>query len=212
MDKRVPSTSKNPAASRARPEFGHLRKVTSDHVDSAALDPDEHHHPHDDIEEEEEDEHHDDRDDDSSERTLQEQAQNDQETARRRTANQSKDSEKGNQGGQDTSNGNAAKEKPDQHKDLEKGNNVRQRKRAETQASGKWQDPETRAWKDDIVTFNSKDDPENPQNWPYRRKVTVVALYGMTTMCSTFASSVFSKCSCLLPVDQQGRSQTIVVA
>lgn len=52
--------------------------------------------------------------------------------------------------------------------------------------------PQDRSWKDDIVTFDSKDDPQNPKNWSYNRKVLTTFLYGSTTMCSTFASSVFS--------------------
>ncbi|KIM78033.1 hypothetical protein PILCRDRAFT_76019 [Piloderma croceum F 1598] len=51
---------------------------------------------------------------------------------------------------------------------------------------------EERPWKNDIVTFDSKDDPQNPKNWSYRRKAFVTMLFGLTTMCSTFASSVFS--------------------
>ncbi|EIM92287.1 MFS general substrate transporter [Stereum hirsutum FP-91666 SS1] len=55
--------------------------------------------------------------------------------------------------------------------------------------------PEERRWKDDIVTWDSKDDPENPQNWSYSYKVIVTVLFGMITMCSTFASSIFSSAS-----------------
>ncbi|BGP63206.1 hypothetical protein NBRC10512v2_004543 [Rhodotorula toruloides] len=47
-------------------------------------------------------------------------------------------------------------------------------------------------WKNDVVTFDSKDDPANPKNWTFRRRYFLVALLGMTTMCSTFASSIFS--------------------
>ncbi|BGO92279.1 hypothetical protein NBRC10512_001176 [Rhodotorula toruloides] len=53
-------------------------------------------------------------------------------------------------------------------------------------------DPVTRQWKNDVVTFDSKDDPANPKNWTFRRRYFLVALLGMTTMCSTFASSIFS--------------------
>ncbi|PRQ76106.1 Major facilitator superfamily domain-containing protein [Rhodotorula toruloides] len=53
-------------------------------------------------------------------------------------------------------------------------------------------DPATRQWKNDVVTFDSKDDPANPKNWTFRRRYFLVALLGMTTMCSTFASSIFS--------------------
>nr|POE94623.1 efflux pump bik6 [Quercus suber] len=47
--------------------------------------------------------------------------------------------------------------------------------------------------KDDvIVTFDGDDDPYRPMNWPFRKKAITTFLYGMTTMTSTFASSVFS--------------------
>ncbi|KAF8494535.1 major facilitator superfamily domain-containing protein [Gautieria morchelliformis] len=52
--------------------------------------------------------------------------------------------------------------------------------------------PELRSWPDDIVSFDSKNDPQNPKNWSSRKKVFVTMLFGMTTMCSTFASSVYS--------------------
>lgn len=51
---------------------------------------------------------------------------------------------------------------------------------------------EEREWKDDIVTFDTRDDPANPKNWSQRRKISATFLYGMSTMCATFASSVFS--------------------
>ncbi|KAJ9105426.1 hypothetical protein QFC21_001797 [Naganishia friedmannii] len=56
-------------------------------------------------------------------------------------------------------------------------------------------EPRTRKWKDDIVTYDTVDDPTNPKNWPYFRKVMITMLFGTTTMCSTFASSVFSSAS-----------------
>jgi hypothetical protein len=40
---------------------------------------------------------------------------------------------------------------------------------------------EERPWKNDIVTFDSKDDPQNPKNWSYRRKAFVTMLFGLTT-------------------------------
>ncbi|CAD6588223.1 MAG: hypothetical protein CYPHOPRED_004316 [Cyphobasidiales sp. Tagirdzhanova-0007] len=73
----------------------------------------------------------------------------------------------------------------------EKGQ-FRRRNRSTTETGQQSRNPETRKWKDDIITFDSRDDPANPKNWPYSRKVFVTGLYGMTTMSSTFASSVFS--------------------
>ncbi|GAA5867110.1 hypothetical protein JCM8547_006242 [Rhodosporidiobolus lusitaniae] len=48
------------------------------------------------------------------------------------------------------------------------------------------------AWKDGIVGWDGPDDPTNPKNWSFRRRYLLTALLGGTTMCSTFASSVFS--------------------
>ncbi|WVF66242.1 hypothetical protein IAT40_000982 [Kwoniella sp. CBS 6097] len=47
----------------------------------------------------------------------------------------------------------------------------------------------------DVVDWEGPDDPENPQNWPHRMKVRVTLLYGMTTACATFSSSIFSAAS-----------------
>ncbi|BGP32950.1 hypothetical protein JCM10296v2_004736 [Rhodotorula toruloides] len=69
-----------------------------------------------------------------------------------------------------------------------------EKRRSSNEDSGGEQsmDPATRQWKNDVVTFDSKDDPANPKNWTFRRRYFLVALLGMTTMCSTFASSIFS--------------------
>lgn len=40
---------------------------------------------------------------------------------------------------------------------------------------------EIREWKNDIVTYDSKTDPENPKNWTFKRKCFVTALFGLTT-------------------------------
>lgn len=45
---------------------------------------------------------------------------------------------------------------------------------------------------DVLVEFEGPDDPYNALNWPFRKKVITTALYGLTTMATTFASSVFS--------------------
>lgn len=45
---------------------------------------------------------------------------------------------------------------------------------------------------DYIVEFDGPDDPYRPLNWAFNKKVMTTALYGFTTMGSTFASSVFS--------------------
>jgi hypothetical protein len=45
---------------------------------------------------------------------------------------------------------------------------------------------------DVVVEFDGPDDPYNPMNWPFRKKVITTVLYGFTTMGSTWASSVYS--------------------
>jgi hypothetical protein len=73
--------------------------------------------------------------------------------------------------------------------DLEKGRKQSKGVKSEPE------DPRTRRWKDDIVTFDSVDDPANPKNWTSKKKLQVLVLYGLSTMCATFASSVFSSAS-----------------
>ena len=43
---------------------------------------------------------------------------------------------------------------------------------------------------ENLVGFDGEDDPYRPLNWPFRKKVITTALYGLTTMGSTWASSV----------------------
>lgn len=45
---------------------------------------------------------------------------------------------------------------------------------------------------DQIVDFDGPDDPYRPINWPFRKKLVTTLLYGLTTMGSTWASSVYS--------------------
>lgn len=45
---------------------------------------------------------------------------------------------------------------------------------------------------DAIVDFDGPDDPYRPINWPFRKKLITTLLYGLTTMGSTWASSVYS--------------------
>ncbi|KAL1305427.1 hypothetical protein AAFC00_002312 [Neodothiora populina] len=45
---------------------------------------------------------------------------------------------------------------------------------------------------DVVVDFDGPDDPYRPINWPYKKKLWTTALYGFTTMGSSFASSVYS--------------------
>lgn len=49
-----------------------------------------------------------------------------------------------------------------------------------------------RTSEEQIVDFEGEDDPYRPRNWPFRKKVVTTLLYGLTTMGSTWASSVYS--------------------
>ncbi|KAI5475168.1 MFS multidrug transporter [Pseudohyphozyma bogoriensis] len=51
---------------------------------------------------------------------------------------------------------------------------------------------EVREWKDNIVLWDSKTDPENPKNWSFGRRYMLVIILGVLTGCSTFASAVFA--------------------
>lgn len=44
----------------------------------------------------------------------------------------------------------------------------------------------------EIMDFDGPDDPYKPINWPFRKKVMTTLLYGLTTMGSTWASSVYA--------------------
>ena len=43
-----------------------------------------------------------------------------------------------------------------------------------------------------IVDFEGKDDPYRPMNWSQRKKVIIVVLYGFTTMCSSWNTSIYA--------------------
>lgn len=45
---------------------------------------------------------------------------------------------------------------------------------------------------ENVVGWDGPDDPENPMNWPLRKKYTTTVFYATLTFCLTFASSVFS--------------------
>ncbi|WWC85578.1 uncharacterized protein L201_000442 [Kwoniella dendrophila CBS 6074] len=63
---------------------------------------------------------------------------------------------------------------------------------------------------DNIVSWNGDDDPDNPQNWPKNKKIAMTLLYGATTMCATFASSIFSAASPFI-AKQYGISQVVSI-
>jgi hypothetical protein len=46
--------------------------------------------------------------------------------------------------------------------------------------------------KDVLVDFDGPDDPYRPMNWTFKKKVVTTLLYGLTTMGSSWASSVIS--------------------
>ena len=45
---------------------------------------------------------------------------------------------------------------------------------------------------DAIVDFDGLKDPYRPLNWPARKKVITVLLYGLTTMCSSWGTSMYA--------------------
>ena len=45
--------------------------------------------------------------------------------------------------------------------------------------------------KDVIVEFDGPNDPYRPLNWPARKKVITILLYGLTTCCSSWGTSVY---------------------
>lgn len=47
-------------------------------------------------------------------------------------------------------------------------------------------------WPNDLVDWDSPNDPANPRNWPLRKKIIVTVQLGITTMGASFASSSFS--------------------
>jgi hypothetical protein len=47
-------------------------------------------------------------------------------------------------------------------------------------------------WPNNLVGWDSEDDPANPMNWPRRKKIGITLLLGFTTMGASFASSSFS--------------------
>jgi hypothetical protein len=47
---------------------------------------------------------------------------------------------------------------------------------------------------DAIVEFDADDDPYNPINWPFKKKVVTTILYGLTTLGASFASAVYAPC------------------
>jgi DHA1 family multidrug resistance protein-like MFS transporter len=72
-------------------------------------------------------------------------------------------------------------------KDLEKGNEDAEIRRAEEskKKEQKEKDP-------NLIEWGGPDDPENPMNWPAKKKWIVTVTLGLMTFCVTFASSVFS--------------------
>lgn len=47
----------------------------------------------------------------------------------------------------------------------------------------------------DLVDFDGPDDPYNPLNWPFAKKVVVTMLYSVCTMGTTWASTMLVSCS-----------------
>jgi hypothetical protein len=67
-----------------------------------------------------------------------------------------------------------------QEKDTERDLEATIKQRFKTKSSSAL-GPEEQLWDNDIVTFDSKDDPQNPKNWSPRRKALVIMLFGLTS-------------------------------
>jgi hypothetical protein len=52
---------------------------------------------------------------------------------------------------------------------------------------------------DVIVDFDGLRDPYRPLNWPARKKIITVLLYGLTTMCSSWGTSMYPAQANILP-------------
>jgi DHA1 family multidrug resistance protein-like MFS transporter len=61
-----------------------------------------------------------------------------------------------------------------------------------------------------LVTWDGPDDPENPMNWPTRKKWLVTVIMGLMTFCVTFASSVFSTATVVV-AEVYGVSEEVAV-
>lgn len=53
--------------------------------------------------------------------------------------------------------------------------------------------------KDVIIKFDSPNDPYRPLNWPARKKVITILLYGLTTTCSSWGTSMYDTWADILP-------------
>ena len=50
----------------------------------------------------------------------------------------------------------------------------------------------------DLVTWNGDNDPENPHNWPVRKRVGVTAIWIIGNIVTTIASSIFASGASLI--------------
>lgn len=169
---RRPTTAMNTRGrSYSQPGFHNVRRAISDHPDSALFDEyDEHYHS-----EDEEAEDHNAQPGNDSERLS---TQSDQTLQDPTAAHSARN---------DVMQGTAVPQAKDGLSAAEKGKNNMRRRRADSKGP-----PETREWPDNVVAFDNKADPQNPKNWSPRRKTVMTMLFGLSTMSSTFASSVYS--------------------
>lgn len=141
-----------------RPQFHTLRQTTSDHIDSVVVDEWEHHHP---LDEEEEGEEDDDDDDDRAppRRDVEEGGQGMTTIhtvvpggARFRNGRLDDSSDQTLHDGPAAQHNKEGKQLNEDGQGIEKhtGSDPRKRGRSTTQGSGRWKDPETREWKDDV--------------------------------------------------------------
>lgn len=52
--------------------------------------------------------------------------------------------------------------------------------------------PDLPPYEDYVVEFDGPDDPIHPQNWTFKKKLTIAAILSYTSLSSTFTSSIFS--------------------
>lgn len=54
------------------------------------------------------------------------------------------------------------------------------------------QDTEPKVVDDGLIEFEGPNDPYLPLNWPFRKKVITTFLYGLCTMGTTWASTIYN--------------------
>jgi hypothetical protein len=79
-------------------------------------------------------------------------------------------------------------------RDVEKGvnSNAQSTHTDERTLSGDTAEPEVEARDPNVVDWDGPDDPNNPQNWPAKKKWGIIAALGAITLITPLASSFFA--------------------